>query len=108
MYHQFFWYFSLIFFKTINKTIGKINELKPNENIEAKGNELSNFQNRNKNKFGITVHKKPIFKTSNMYFLLFIPIKVLHNVLRLAFSGVVPTPSHYKYNKTFHSAADFP
>jgi hypothetical protein len=30
------------------------------------------------------------------------------NVLRLAFSGVEPTPSHYKYNKTFHSAADFP
>jgi hypothetical protein len=28
--------------------------------------------------------------------------------LRLAFSGVEPTPSHYKYNKTFHSAADFP
>jgi hypothetical protein len=26
----------------------------------------------------------------------------------LAFSGVEPTPSHYKYNKTFHSAADFP
>ena len=30
------------------------------------------------------------------------------NVLRLALSGVEPTPSHYKYNKTFHSAADFP
>ena len=30
------------------------------------------------------------------------------NVLRLDFSGVAPTPSHYKYNKTFHSAADFP
>jgi len=30
------------------------------------------------------------------------------NVMRLAFSGVEPTPSHYKYNKTFHSAADFP
>jgi len=30
------------------------------------------------------------------------------NVLRLALSGVAPTPSHYKYNKTFHSAADFP
>jgi hypothetical protein len=30
------------------------------------------------------------------------------NVLWLAFSGVTPTPSHYKYNKTFHSAADFP
>jgi hypothetical protein len=26
----------------------------------------------------------------------------------LAFSGVEPTPSHNKYNKTFHSAADFP
>jgi hypothetical protein len=33
---------------------------------------------------------------------------VLHNVMWLAFSGVEPTPSHYKYNKTFHSAADFP
>jgi hypothetical protein len=31
-----------------------------------------------------------------------------HNVLRLALSGVAPTPSHYKYNKTFHSAPDFP
>jgi hypothetical protein len=31
-----------------------------------------------------------------------------HNVMWLAFSGVEPTPSHYKYNKTFHSAADFP
>jgi hypothetical protein len=31
-----------------------------------------------------------------------------YNVLRLALSGVKPTPSHYKYNKTFHSAADFP
>ena len=30
------------------------------------------------------------------------------DVLRLALSGVEPTPSHYKYNKTFHSAADFP
>jgi hypothetical protein len=30
------------------------------------------------------------------------------NVSRLALSGVAPTPSHYKYNKTFHSAADFP
>ena len=30
------------------------------------------------------------------------------NVLWLALSGVAPTPSHYKYNKTFHSAADFP
>jgi hypothetical protein len=30
------------------------------------------------------------------------------NVLRLALSGVEPTPSHYKYNKTFHLAADFP
>jgi len=28
--------------------------------------------------------------------------------MRLAFSGVEPTPSHYKYNKTFHSTADFP
>jgi hypothetical protein len=26
----------------------------------------------------------------------------------LALSGVEPTPSYYKYNKTFHSAADFP
>ena len=32
----------------------------------------------------------------------------MYNVLRLALSGVEPTPSHYKYNKTFHSAADFP
>jgi len=30
------------------------------------------------------------------------------NVLRLALSGVEPAPSHYKYNKTSHSAADFP
>jgi len=34
--------------------------------------------------------------------------KLAYNVLRLAFSGVEQTPSHYKYNKTFHSAADFP
>jgi hypothetical protein len=34
--------------------------------------------------------------------------KISPNVLRLALSGVAPTPSHYKYNKTFHSAADFP
>ena len=102
MYHQFFWYFSLIFFKTINKTIGKINELKPNENIEAKGNELSNFQNRNKNKFGITVHKKPIFKTSNMYFLLFIPIKVLHNVLRLHEVAMNQDQAFTNITKTFN------
>jgi hypothetical protein len=31
-----------------------------------------------------------------------------NNVSRLALSGVAPTPSHYKYNKTFHSAVDFP
>jgi hypothetical protein len=31
-----------------------------------------------------------------------------YNVMWLAFSGVEPVPSHYKYNKTFHSAADFP
>ena len=30
------------------------------------------------------------------------------DVLRLALSGVEPAPSHYKYNKTFHSTADFP
>ena len=35
-------------------------------------------------------------------------LSIAHNVLRLALSGVAPTPSHYKYNKTFHSAADFP
>jgi hypothetical protein len=34
--------------------------------------------------------------------------KLTANVMWLAFSGVEPTPSHYKYNKTFHSAADFP
>ena len=34
--------------------------------------------------------------------------KVTANVMWLALSGVAPTPSHYKYNKTFHSAADFP
>ena len=34
--------------------------------------------------------------------------KIDGNVLWLAFSGVEPAPSHYKYNKTFHSAADFP
>ena len=33
---------------------------------------------------------------------------IVCNVLRLALSGVAPTPSHYKYNKTLHSAADFP
>ena len=33
---------------------------------------------------------------------------IAFNVLRLALSGVEPAPSHYKYNKTFHSAADFP
>jgi len=35
-------------------------------------------------------------------------LSIAHNVMWLAFSGVAPTPSHYKYNKTFHSAADFP
>jgi len=34
--------------------------------------------------------------------------KMCYNVMWLALSGVAPTPSHYKYNKTFHSAADFP
>jgi hypothetical protein len=34
--------------------------------------------------------------------------KLALNVMWLAFSGVEPTPSHYKYNKTFHTAADFP
>jgi len=34
--------------------------------------------------------------------------KILHNVQRLAFSSVAPTPSHNKYNETFHSVADFP
>ena len=33
---------------------------------------------------------------------------IAYNVLRLALSGDAPTPSHYKYNKTFQSAADFP
>jgi hypothetical protein len=28
--------------------------------------------------------------------------------MRLAFSSITPPPSHYKYNKTFHRAADFP
>jgi len=35
-------------------------------------------------------------------------LKIAGNVLRLALSGVEPTPSHYKYNKTIHTAADFP
>ena len=35
-------------------------------------------------------------------------VTISANVMWLAFSGVEPTPSHYKYNKTFHSAADFP
>jgi hypothetical protein len=30
------------------------------------------------------------------------------NGLGLALIGVEPTPSRYKYNKTFHPAADFP
>jgi hypothetical protein len=34
--------------------------------------------------------------------------RIVANVMRLAFSGVELAPSHYKYNKTFHSAADFP
>jgi len=34
--------------------------------------------------------------------------KLTDNVLWLDFSGVEPTQSHYKYNKTFHFAADFP
>jgi hypothetical protein len=34
-------------------------------------------------------------------------IIITANVMRLALSGVEPTPSHYKYNKIFHSAADF-
>jgi hypothetical protein len=42
------------------------------------------------------------------FFLLKFCTKLTPNVLRLALSGVEPTPSHYKYNKTFHSAADFP
>jgi hypothetical protein len=37
-----------------------------------------------------------------------ITFKIATNVLWLALSGVEPTPNHYKYNKTFHSAADFP
>ncbi len=28
--------------------------------------------------------------------------------MRLDFSGVATAPSHYKYNKTFHSVVDFP
>jgi hypothetical protein len=43
-----------------------------------------------------------------MVFFLALIFKLAYNVLRLALSGVAPTPSHYKYNKTFHSAADFP
>ena len=42
-----------------------------------------------------------------MVFFLALIFKLAY-VLRLALSGVTPTPSHYKYNKTFHSAADFP
>ena len=30
------------------------------------------------------------------------------DVSRLKNCGVNSTPSHYKYNKTFHSTADFP
>jgi hypothetical protein len=43
-----------------------------------------------------------------MIFFEFGCVNMFANVLRLALSGVEPTPSHYKYNKTFHSAADFP
>jgi hypothetical protein len=35
-------------------------------------------------------------------------LELTANVKRVAFSCVELTPSHYKYNKTFHSAADFP
>jgi hypothetical protein len=41
-------------------------------------------------------------------FFMYSDFRIGYNVLRLALSGVAPTPSHYKYNKTFHSAADFP
>jgi hypothetical protein len=46
----------------------------------------------------------------NVVNILFIAVvfKIGANVMWLALSGVEPTPSHYKYNKTFHSAADFP
>jgi hypothetical protein len=37
-----------------------------------------------------------------------VAVRIADNVSRLALSGVAPTPSHYKYNKTFHSATDFP
>jgi hypothetical protein len=43
-----------------------------------------------------------------LYVFINVGLKIAANVMWLAFSGVEPTPSHYKYNKTFHSAADFP
>jgi hypothetical protein len=33
---------------------------------------------------------------------------LLQTLIWLAFSGVEPTPSHYKNNKTFHTVADIP
>ena len=50
----------------------------------------------------------PIFSNSALVIFFSFCGKLAGNVLRLALSGVEPTPSHYKYNKTFHSAADFP
>ena len=43
-----------------------------------------------------------------LYFGYTLSFNIAFNVLRLALSGGAPTPSHYKYNKTFQSAADFP
>jgi len=62
----------------------------------------------------IEIKKKTNSISPINFFLCFIDIfnftffKLTANVLRLALSGVEPTPSHYKYNKTFHSVADFP
>ena len=55
----------------------------------------------------LSVFEKKYFG-SNINLIIIADFKINANIIRLAFSGVEPTPSHYKYNKTFHSAADFP
>jgi hypothetical protein len=55
-------------------------------------------------KYSSLLYSKP-FPNAFNFILIF---KLFYNVLRLALSGDEPKPSHYKYNKTFHTAADFP
>ena len=99
---------SLVFGFKISRQLGLSNLVSRNvfstQSFSAKFGSDFNF----KQNFSVTFSLIFLRKNRSEAFCVSSEKYIAVNVSRLALSGVEPTPSHYKYNKTFHSAADFP